>query len=214
MIHATNLFHLPATLLFAIAFSAPAAGSSYKWSDSDGIIHYGDRVPPEHSSKERRVLNEQGITVKIYDASKTPEQIAEEQRLAKLKEEEEHQKRIQTMYDHTLLATFASEQDMVSTRDGKISAIEGIIRLSRSRVENIKSRLHSMTLEAAELERSGRPFPVELHRQIRETRKQILENERYILSKQQEQEAIRQQFEADIQRFRKLKSEAGVAAKK
>ncbi|MGH8206127.1 MAG: DUF4124 domain-containing protein, partial [Steroidobacteraceae bacterium] len=45
--------------LAAAAIGAPndAAGLRvYKWTDSHGIVHYGDSVPPQYAQDEREVL--------------------------------------------------------------------------------------------------------------------------------------------------------------
>ena len=49
---------------------------TYKWTDEQGVVHYGDSVPPQYSQQERAVLNSRGIEVRKLDAQMTPEQIA------------------------------------------------------------------------------------------------------------------------------------------
>ena len=48
----------------------------YKWVDSEGVTHYGDRIPPEYASQEQHVMNARGIEIGHLDAQKTPEQLA------------------------------------------------------------------------------------------------------------------------------------------
>ena len=52
------------------------AERTFRWVDSEGQVHYGNRVPPEYAKAERRVINEQGRTIQIYEAAKTPEERA------------------------------------------------------------------------------------------------------------------------------------------
>jgi hypothetical protein len=199
--------------ILSIALSQPVgAEGAYKWVDNSGQTHYGDRIPPEASAVERKMLNEQGVTVKVYDAAKTPEQLAEEQRLARLQQEQERRSRKQAIHDRALLATFTNEEDMILARDGKTAAIDGVILLAQKRIDTLGERLEEMTAGAAQLERSGRAFPESLHREIQDTRLQIRQNEEYIRSKRAEQAAIREQFEADISRFRELKAEMATVA--
>lgn len=178
----------------------------YKWVDEQGKVHYGDKVPPEYAKQERKVLNEQGVAVKTLEAAKTPEQIAEEERLAAQRKEQERIAAEQAAHDRMLLATFTTEDDMVMTRDGKIAAIDGVLRVTRDRIDNIEENLSQLTREAAELERAGKPIPDTLHEEILGARGQIQRYLDYIASKRREQEDIRAQFEADIRRFRELKS--------
>ncbi|HEY9198077.1 MAG TPA: DUF4124 domain-containing protein [Gammaproteobacteria bacterium] len=186
--------------------SSQSAPRLYKWTDDQGKVHYGDKVPPEYSKQERKVLNEQGVQVKTLEAAKTPEQLAEEERLAAQRKEQERIAAEQASHDRMLLATFTTEDDMVMTRDGKIAAIDGILRVTRDRIEKIETTLSQLTREAAELERAGKPIPESLHEEILGARGQIQRYLDYIAAKRREQEDIRAQFETDIRRFRELKA--------
>lgn len=195
-------------LLIVAALSSLLPGLSqaklYKWVDKNGNVQYGDRIPPEYASKERKTLNEQGITVDVKERAKTPEEVAEERRLERLKAEEEERRRQQAEQDRILLDTFSNEDEMVMTRNGKVDAIDAIIRVTNGRIETLRTRLAELTADAASLERSGKPVPESLHNEIQSTKQQIEDNLDYVAQKEQEQESIRTQFEADIQRFREL----------
>lgn len=186
--------------------SAQSSTRLYKWVDDQGKVHYGDAVPPEYAKQERKVLNEQGVQVKTLEAAKTPEQLAEDERLAAQRKEQERIAAEKAAHDRMLLATFTTEDDMVMTRDGKIAAIDGVLRVTRDRIEKIETNLSELTREAAELERAGKPIPETLHEEILGARGQIQRYLDYIASKRREQEDIRAQFEADIRRFRELKA--------
>src|SRR4029079_15853019 len=75
-------------LLSCLALPCWAANSAsgdkksltYRWVDENGVVHYGDRVPPQNSQKESTILNREGVQVGKLDAQKTPEQLAEEAR--------------------------------------------------------------------------------------------------------------------------------------
>jgi hypothetical protein len=199
---------LAATLLLATTLGAGLPGEAqarlYKWIDEQGNVHYGDRIPPEYAEKEQRRLNEQGITVEVRERAKTPEELAEERRLARIQEEEAELLRQQRERDRILLDTFSNEDEIIMTRDGKVSAIDAIIRVTQGRIENLRARLAELTTRAANLERSGKAVPETLHGDIRSARQQIESNQAYIVSKEQEQQETRAKYEADIQRFREL----------
>src|SRR5580693_8881563 len=55
-------------------------GVAYRWVDDQGVVHYGDHVPPEYTGKDRAILNGRGVEVGHLDAQKSAEQIAAEQR--------------------------------------------------------------------------------------------------------------------------------------
>jgi hypothetical protein len=186
---------------------AVAGQRTFKWIDEQGTIHYGDRVPPQYSSKERKVINQQGRIVKTYEAAKTPEQKAEEKRLAAIEAEQQKQREEQARYDHILLATYSSERRLAMARDGKILSVKATIQLTQDRLKSVQRRLAERTEEAAEYERSGKRIPVNLQNQIAGIREQIAKNEAYILDKQEEMVVIRKKYDSDILRFRELTSE-------
>ncbi len=196
-------------LVLSSAFMLPTtqAGKLYKWVDENGQIRYGDRIPPQYARKSNETLNQQGITIDHKEAAKTPEQIAEEQRLEEARIAAERIQQEQDRKDQILLDTFTNEDEMVLTRDGKIEAIEAIIRVTNGRTEKLKLRLSELKSRAANIERSGKPVPEKLNSDIKETRHQIAQNFTYVRKRQGDQRLIREQFEADIARFRELQAE-------
>jgi len=188
-----------------LSMSTPQAGKLYKWVDENGQIRYGDRVPPQYAKRSNETLNKQGVVVDRKARAKTEEEIAEERRLAAIKAEQERKHREQEHQDRILLDTFTNEDEMILTRDGKIEAIEAVIRVTKSRTEKIKQRLAKQKLRAANLERAGKPVPPKLQQSIRESRRQIRYNSDYVANRRKAQQEIREKFAQDIKRFRKLK---------
>ncbi|GMQ84194.1 MAG: hypothetical protein BMS9Abin06_0961 [Gammaproteobacteria bacterium] len=187
--------------------AAPShAGKLYKWVDNTGQIRYGDRIPPQYAKKKNETLNDQGIVVETKDAAKTPEQRAEEKRQAALEAGQERTRIEAARKDSILLDTFTNEDEMIMTRDGKIDAIEAVIRVTNDRIEKNKQRLANQKLRAANMERSGKVVPKQLLREIADTRSQIQSNTVYIANRVVEQQHISEKFEADIKRFRELKA--------
>lgn len=191
--------------IVALSITPAQAGKLKKWVDENGQIQYGDHIPAQYAKKSNQTLNTQGIVVQTRAAAKTPEQFAEEKRLAELKAEQERIRKIQARKDRILLDTFTNEDEMVMTRDGKIEAIEAIIRVTNGRIEKIRERLNTQKKRAANMERAGKPVPETITKQIGESRNQIRQNIDYIEHRTLEQRAIREKFEMDINRFRELK---------
>ena len=191
---------LPALLCTSSAF----AERTFKWVDNEGHVHYGNRVPPEYAKQERKVINERGRTIQVYDAAKTPEQWEKQQQL---KEEAARNKVLaekQAVQDRSLLATYSSEQDMLLAKNSKIASVDALLHLTNSRVASMQERLHKLTEEAATYERSGKALPLSLKSQLENLRKQITTNEAFIKKKELERTAINNQFDADIARYIEL----------
>lgn len=196
------------TLCALISLSAASAhaGKLYKWVDENGRVRYGDSIPPQYARKSNQTLNEQGVVVDRKAAAKTREQIEEEERLKQAKAEAERIRQEKAYQDRILLDTFTNEDEMIMTRDGKIEAIEAVIRITNGRSEKLKHRLLELKQRAAALERSGNQVPDRLKQEIVESRHQIAQNQRYVENRKAEQQKIRDKFEGDIRRFRELKT--------
>jgi Holliday junction resolvase RusA-like endonuclease len=178
----------------------------YKWVDENGEIQYGDRVPPQYATTERSVINDQGRTVKVYEAPKSPEEKAEAQALVKQQTEERKIAEQQAVRDHSLLSTYSSEEDMLMARDSKVASVETLIQLTNSRLDSMQKRLNELANDAAEFERSGKKLPEGLVNQMKNLKEQIEHNEDFLKTKQKEKELIASKFDEDIKRYRELTS--------
>ena len=178
----------------------------FKWVDENGKIQYGDRVPPQYATKERSVIDDNGRTVKVYEAAKSPEEKAEAQALLKQQAEEKKITEQQAIRDHSLLSTYSSEEDMLLTRDSKVASVETLIQLTNSRLDSMQKRLNELTNDSAEFERSGKKPPEGLVNQINNIKEQIKHNEDFLKIKQNEKEEIGRKFDEDIKRYRELTS--------
>src|ERR1700679_1040731 len=84
--------------------------TTYKWVDEQGVVHYGDSIPPQYAEKGHKLLNGQGVEIGHTEAQKTPEQLAAEA--------QEHDAVVkQQQHDNFLLTTYTSVQDIESLRD-------------------------------------------------------------------------------------------------
>ena len=199
-----NIFHTFTFLAVLLTATSAIAERTYKWVDNEGQVHYGNLVPPEYAKNERREINGQGRTVKIYEAAKTPEEKAAAEKAAELEARKKVLDEKQATHDRSLLATYASEQDMLLARDGKVASVEALLQLTSSRIQSMKQRLHELTEEAATYERSGKQLPHSVEAQINNLRTQITRNKAFIKEKEQELAEINSQFDADINRFVEL----------
>lgn len=182
------------------------AERSYKWVDADGNIQYSNRLPPESAFVERREINDQGRVVKVYKAPLTEAEKAEAQRLEDLEARKREREEKRAIHDRSLLATYASKDDMLKAQDTKIAMVQGLVQLTHSRIRAMQERLLVLTEEAASYERSGKELPFALQHQIKNLRDQITHNKEFSLDKQAEIEEIKKQFAFDLKRYEELTS--------
>jgi ParB-like chromosome segregation protein Spo0J len=204
-----SLRHLPCLILLPTLLSGGEALAEriYKWVDENGETQYGDRVPPQYATAQRNVINDQGRTVKVYEAAKSPEEKAAAEALAKKKAEEKKVADQLAVRDRSLLSTYSSEEDMLLARDSKVASVETLIQLTNSRLDSMQKRLNELTNDAAEFERSGKKLPEGLVSQMKNNLEQIRQNEEFIKVKRREKDEIAKKFDEDIKRYRELTAE-------
>jgi hypothetical protein len=178
-----------------------------KCQDEAGKWHYGDEAAEECSRERVIELSPEGIKTGVIKAPPTPEEVRkQEQQQAEL-EAARRQAEEQARRDEQLLATYGHEDDIKYIRDRKLAQIEYTISATSETMKPLRAALGRMQAEAAKLRERGREVPADLSSQIQKTQAQIIRHEVVITKKRQEQEAITQQADADLKRYRELKME-------
>ena len=143
------------SLFFALHAPLEAA-KLYKWVDESGKVHYSDKIPPTAITGSHSKLSKEGVTVERRGAAKTPEEIAHEAELKRLREEQQRVLEKQQIKDRVLLNTFRTEDDIILARDGKLATYDAQIRIIYENIDRLKNRLISQQNRAALQERQGR----------------------------------------------------------
>ncbi len=212
------------SLLLTLALCLPVAGMSAvtgptikKCKDATGRWHYGDTAAEECAKSKITVMTDEGTTKKVIAAPPTAQELKEREARKEI-EEAEHQKAAdREKKDALLLATYGVEDDITYIRDRKIALIESSIKASEETLKSLRAALTRMEAQAADEEKSGKADP-STARNIEQTRKQIARHESVVADKRGEQEALRKQYAAELERYRELKkgqaSKLPAAAKK
>jgi hypothetical protein len=205
--------HLALGLRLAVSGFVPAGadaanggknnqGIAYKWVDEQGVVHYGDSVPPQYSEKERKILNGQGVEVGHLDAQKTPDQIAIDTRA---RDEALKQKQ----HDSFLVTTYTSVKDIEALRDVRLDQLQGQQVAAEQYVENLHSRLAALQKRASIFRPySARPdahrMPDDVAEDLVHTLNELRTQSNVLVGKGQEVSALKAQFQTDIERYREL----------
>lgn len=194
-----------AIALLPLFATLPAEAAIKCWTNKEGVRECGNTVPPEYAQQGHETKDSRGMTVKRHGRAKSREELEAERAQAKIEEQKAIEEKRRADLDRVLLDTFASEDDLILTRDGQVAHLDSQIRLTRSHIDKLERNLDQMIERAADIERRGDPPSEEMVSNIDSVRDQISENEEFIATKRQEQEDIRQRFATDIDRFKELK---------
>ena len=205
---ARNLLSLAGSIiLLSYLASVPAAmaGSIKCWTNTDGVRECGYSVPPEYSQQRIDILNERGIKIDVKEAANTKEQLEEDARLAKIKQEELQLQEEARLRDTILLNSFTTERDIKISYDDKIEVVNGIVEITNSSTRILQQKLQAVEKKAANYERAGETTPEDVLNQINSLKRQLKDNDKFIAQKEGEIKVLKQNYEADLKRFRELK---------
>lgn len=197
----------PLLIIASVVVAAPVQAKLYKWTDETGQIHYGDSVPAQYLTTEHKVMNEQGLAVKQVDAAETDEQRAERARLALEKKREEDLLAEQRQRDRVLLDTYTTERDLVAARDARFEAVDSQIQLSESIIEDSRKKLTASEKLQESLKAQNKPVPDTLLEKIEREKTQLATQDEVMASHVEKRQAVSDQFNGYIERFRELKAE-------
>ena len=193
------------TLLASPGFAAGAANGRtlYKWVDEQGVIHYGDHIPPEYAGQEQHVMNSQGIEINRLEAQKSPEALAAEE----LKRAEAEQSKNR---DRNLLNTYASVQEIERLRDQRVTLLTDQIKVTSQFLEVLngklkKLRVSSMHFKPYNSDPGAPAMPDQIAEDLVRVGNDIRTQEQNLREKRSEETIMSKQFDSDIARFKELK---------
>jgi hypothetical protein len=180
--------------------SSKKGGVAYKWVDEQGVVHYGDNIPPQYAQQDRTVLNHEGIAVAHIDAALTPEQAA-----AAAKKKTESLK--QRQHDSFLVSTYTSVADIEALRDVRLDQLRGQRAAADAYVESLRSRLGALQARALSFlpyTSNARRMPDDLAENLVRTVDEMRQQTSALAAKAEEEKTLRSQFDADIVRYQEL----------
>jgi hypothetical protein len=178
----------------------------YKWTDADGNVYFGDRIPAEYAERPKTVLNDQGIAVDKLAGKKTAEQKAQEARDQEIAVAQELQKRA----DMALLNTYLSVEEIVLHRDRRVELFQAQARVTELYLKNLERRMKGLRDDASKYrpysdDENAPMIAEELSEELRETKETIARHERNLAKYESNEKAIIERFNSDIERFKILK---------
>jgi hypothetical protein len=177
----------------------------YRWVDEDGDVHYGDSVPAKYADAEKQILNREGVQVGHIDGKKTAEEIAEEERLAELRREEELQRR----KDDALLATYRSVEEIETHKERRVELFKAQARVTEMFLRQMMRHMATLREEASQY----RPYSddpdaamidPELAEEILVTKATIKRHQENLDRFREDEQDIVERFDGDIDRFKYL----------
>mgnify|MGYP001573511684 CR=1 FL=1 len=105
-----------------------------------------------------------------------------------------------------MVSIYANEGDITAMRDRKLAEIDAQIRGSQATLAAQQGALARLQAKAKDESGGGKPVPEQTQTGIGKAEAVIAKQAAFIQSKLQEQAAIKQQFQADLERYRQIKT--------
>src|SRR4030067_3391439 len=208
-------FLLALGLLLTVSGAHAATGKTSaikKRQEATGMWHYGDTAAEECAKSKVTVISKKGTTKTVIAAPPTEKELKEREAQRESIEAEQARAAEQRRKDALLLSTYGVEEDIVYIRDRKIAQIEASIKASEQTLKPLRAALARMEAQAAEDGKDPKTAET-AKKNIEMTQAQIARHEAAIALKRQEQETLRQQYAAELERYRELKKKAPTTTK-
>ena len=173
------------------------------WTNSEGIKECGDKIPPEYTQQGYQELSKGGIIIEEKERIKTKEELEKAKKEAAIIAREEEKERNKKIHDKMLLETFTSIEEIKTTRDQKIEAVESTIKVTQKRIIKLQYLLDDeLNQNSLDKQIDGEDKKFNNAESLKE---QISDNKKFIKNKIDEQEKIKKTYIEYISRFKKLK---------
>ncbi len=201
MPHPLRKHWIPAILLglSLLPGAASAAGEKklYRWTDAEGRVHYGDKIPPQDAKQGKAAINKQGVVTKVVPRELTQSERVAADAAAKAAQDAADAHARLVAADRYLVQAYASVADIQAARTERLAAIDSRIALVGKAVVDTEATLGKLRKRAAE---PG------VAPQIVSFERALIENLQANAKLRDERAATVSKFASDIDRYKRLKA--------
>lgn len=195
----------PLLVLATLALAGPAqAQKIYKCKNDKGEIYYSQAYDAARCAGGGAQLNEQGVAVRQIPRVKSAEELAAEKQAAAEKAEADRIAAEKAEADRILLTAYGNEDELKRVHDQQMEMIDTAVETAKLQLANQQRSLADLLAVAAESERAKKPVPDNIANSIGTVRRQIEDQNATITRKEAERVTATAEFEAKLDRYRKL----------
>ena len=182
-----------------LAAGTASAQKLYKYIDENGRTRYTDRPPIDMTGRASDVLNSQGTVVKRNSAAATPEEVAAREEEERKKREAAAVVREEERKRRSLLATYASAQEIDDARERALANNAESVRQIKLRIQELDARRVKVEQKTASYK--DNPLPPELRRESYEIESDLRAQHSLLDAKQKEVDAIKARYDDDKRQY-------------
>jgi len=188
-----------------IPLAPSAVGAElFRFVDEEGVVVITSTLPPRYASRGYTVIDARGRVVREVPRELTPIEVKRREAEAELRAARQEEAERQRLHDADLLRLYSSADEVELARDRRVENIRASIASIRSSEERLREQQANFEREAAGFERAGRRVPEDLIESLRRIDVQLEERSRQIEAREQEEQEMRETFDRDRDRVRRL----------
>lgn len=189
------------TLLLAAGFTSfvHAQAKYYRYINDKGVRVINSTIPPQYVGNGYEIVTIHGDVLETIAPAPSEDELAEvaakREREAQLKEWEE-----------ALMRRYSSVADIEAAKKRKIADFDGAMSILRGNANNINTKIEDMQARAAGFERTGKAVPAYMLDNLVDLKRELTETQKLIDSRLEEQKALEQKFDEDIEKFKQVQA--------
>lgn len=203
---------IAAALLCGSAVAAPPAQPNVSkrvqcWTDRNGHRACGDTVPPEYVRQERQVFDEQGRVRQVVPREKTAAEIAAEEKAKAEADAAAQRAQKRRDYDRFLLSTYNEPKDIERARDERVAMLDGRRSLIEKSIADNEKAVQQQQARIDGVQKNGKTPGPALTKKLEDLQQTLVANRKALTDIAVERQQISDKYNADLARYRELKSE-------
>lgn len=183
------------------------AADTYRWKDKDGKVHYGAAVPAEYAEQPYDILNSAGMVIEHVEDTSVPIEVRVEKEIQGRKPLiSKEERRRQT--DRLLVIQYRSEEEINNARDLQIAQLGYDSKIINQSYASTNNAVRDQIRQAADQQRANQTISEDQQRGIDKLYARLARDEQKRSRMKQREKRIRDRFQADLERYRTLTSDA------
>jgi hypothetical protein len=182
-------------LMSGVALAAETKSTViYRYKNKEGVTVLDSKIPPEYVNNGYEIVSRTGKVIKaIPPVAQGPE--GERLRMEKLQREE------QAKEDLQLRRSYSNVSDIDAAKARNLESLRGNISILQANLLSVRKRLQDYQAQAAAVERSGRPLPEDMLKNINNLVQEEKDIQLQIKQREQEHDEVEEKFDRDKLRF-------------
>ncbi|MES2500257.1 MAG: DUF4124 domain-containing protein [Pseudomonadota bacterium] len=181
-----------------LPFSAIADSNKIvKWKDSNGVTHYGDKLPAQEAGRNNVEMRNNGVVIK--------KNIRVDQKTGVLDQQKEQEKLAQERADKVLLASYTNSEEIDLACERNLQTDQAALQSLAQHKHSIVNRTTHIKKSAQKFKQKNKAMPAYLSEELKQYQQEIDTVNKKIAQHKLNMEVISKRYAEEKNRFTTLK---------